>query len=122
MFAGHGVPPAHAPRPEDEAPLLALDFHEARGMVGAAATAVAPKFVDVTLPEGAAIREGVPRGYSAFAYVDCGDARFGPEQTLVNAPALVVFGDGDVIEASAGSDGGRFLGRSASRSAVTDRS
>jgi hypothetical protein len=38
-----------------------------RGMVGAAATAVAPKFVDVTLPAGAAIREGVPRGHSAFA-------------------------------------------------------
>lgn len=41
--------------------------------------------------------------------MDRDDVRFGPERTLVNAPALVVFGDGDVIEASAGSDGGRFL-------------
>ena len=32
--------------------------------------AVAPKFLDVTLPEGAHFREAVPRGHTAFAYVD----------------------------------------------------
>jgi quercetin 2,3-dioxygenase len=71
--------------------------------------AVAPKFVDVTLPRGTAFREPVPRGHTAFAYVDHGEVRFGPEQTPVRAPALVVFGDGDVVEASTGVDGGRFL-------------
>jgi quercetin 2,3-dioxygenase len=71
--------------------------------------AVAPKFVDVTLPPGTAFRETVPRGHTAFAYVDHGEVRFGPEQTLARGPALVVFGDGDVVEASAGSGGGRFL-------------
>jgi len=71
--------------------------------------AVAPKFIDVTLPAGTAFRELVPRGHTAFAYVDHGDIRFGPEQTLARAPALVVFGEGDVVEASAGVDGGRFL-------------
>jgi redox-sensitive bicupin YhaK (pirin superfamily) len=71
--------------------------------------AVAPKFLDVTLPAGAAFREAVPRGHTAFAYVDHGDVRFGPEATAVRAPALVVFGDGDLVEASAGAAGGRFL-------------
>jgi redox-sensitive bicupin YhaK (pirin superfamily) len=71
--------------------------------------AVAPKFVDVTLPPGTTFREVVPRGHTAFGYLDHGAVRFGPEQTLVQGPALVVFGDGDALEAAAGSAGGRFL-------------
>ena len=71
--------------------------------------AVAPKFVDVTLPPGTTFRETVPRSHTAFAYVDQGVVRFGPEQTPAHAPALVVFGDGDLVEASAGPGGGRFL-------------
>jgi redox-sensitive bicupin YhaK (pirin superfamily) len=71
--------------------------------------AVAPLFLDVTLPPGSRLREAVPRGHTAFAYVDQGEARFGPEQRGVRAPALVVFGDGDLVEASAGPGGGRFL-------------
>ena len=71
--------------------------------------AVAPKFIDVTLPAGAAFRELVPRGHTAFAYVDHGEVRFGPEETPVRAPALVIFGDGEMMEASAGPGGGRFL-------------
>ena len=71
--------------------------------------AVAPKFIDVTLPAGAAFREPVPPGHTAFAYVDHGEVRFGPEQTPARAPALVIFADGDTVEASAGPGGGRFL-------------
>lgn len=71
--------------------------------------AVAPKFVDVTLPAGAVFREAVPRGHTAFAYLDQGEVRFGPEQKPARAPALVIFGDGDTVEASAGPGGGRFL-------------
>jgi quercetin 2,3-dioxygenase len=71
--------------------------------------AVAPKFVDVTLPAGSTFREAVPRGHTAFAYVDQGQVRFGPEQRSVTAPALVVFGEGDLVEAAAGDGGGRFL-------------
>ena len=71
--------------------------------------AVAPKFVDVTLPPGSAFREPVPRGHTAFAYVDHGEVRFGPERTPVRGPALVVFDDGDLVEASASAGGGRFL-------------
>jgi quercetin 2,3-dioxygenase len=71
--------------------------------------AVAPKFIDVTLAPGTAFRDAVPLGHTAFAYVDHGDVRFGPEQTAAHGPALVIFGDGDLVEASAGATGGRFL-------------
>src|SRR5690349_8424729 len=71
--------------------------------------AVAPKFIDVTLPAGASFREAVPRGHTAFAYLEQGEARFGPGKQAVRGPALVVFGDGDVVEADAGPAGGRFL-------------
>jgi hypothetical protein len=71
--------------------------------------AVAPKFVDVTLPPGATFHEAVPAGHTAFAYVDHGEVRFRPDGRTVRGPALVVFGDGDVVEASAGGAGGRFL-------------
>ena len=69
--------------------------------------AVAPLFVDITLPPGATLREAVTAGHTAFAYVDGGEVRFGSQG--VRAPALVVFGDGDVVEATAGPTGGRFL-------------
>jgi len=71
--------------------------------------AVAPKFIDVTLPAGATFSEQVPQGHTAFAYVDQGEVRFGPEQRAARAPALVIFGDGDLVEAAAGPGGGRFL-------------
>jgi redox-sensitive bicupin YhaK (pirin superfamily) len=71
--------------------------------------AVAPKFIDVTLPPGATFREEVPRGHTAFAYVDHGDVHFGAEKKTAHAPSLVIFAEGDVVEASAGATGGRFL-------------
>jgi quercetin 2,3-dioxygenase len=71
--------------------------------------AVAPKFLDVTLPAQATFREAVPRGHTAFAYVDQGEVRFGPDRKAVQAPALVVFGDGDLVEAAGAPGGGRFL-------------
>jgi hypothetical protein len=71
--------------------------------------AVAPKFLDVTLPPGATFREAIPRGHTAFAYVDHGEVLLGPERKAARAPALVVFGDGDLVQAAAGPGGGRFL-------------
>jgi quercetin 2,3-dioxygenase len=35
--------------------------------------------------------------------------RFGPQRTAARAPALVVFGDGDLVEAAGAPGGGRFL-------------
>ena len=70
---------------------------------------VRPKFIDVTLPADSSFRETVEPGHTAFAYVEHGEMLFGPEKTRVDGPALVVFGDGDVIEVSAGDKGGNFL-------------
>ena len=50
-------------------------------------------------------REEVPRGHTAFAYVDHGDVRFGAEKKTAHAPSLVIFAEGDVVEASAGATG-----------------
>jgi redox-sensitive bicupin YhaK (pirin superfamily) len=69
--------------------------------------AVNPKFVEVVMPPGSSFREAVPAGHTAFAYVDHGDVVFGGR--AVRGPALVIFGDGDVVSASAGPSGGRFL-------------
>ena len=71
--------------------------------------AVAPKFVDVVLRPGTTFRDVVPRGHTAFAYVDAGAVRFGAERRTVHAPSLVVFGEGDLVQAEAGDEGGRFL-------------
>src|SRR5262245_3419399 len=71
--------------------------------------AVAPKFVDVTLPPGTTFREEVARGHTVFAYLDHGEVHFGPERKTVRGPALVIFGDGDLMEAAAGAGGGHFL-------------
>jgi redox-sensitive bicupin YhaK (pirin superfamily) len=92
-----------------KARVIAGDAAEGRLVGPVEGLAVAPKFVDVTLPEGAEFRERVPRGHTAFAYVDQGEVRFGPEGKLARAPALVIFGDGDMVEVSAGAGGGRFL-------------
>jgi redox-sensitive bicupin YhaK (pirin superfamily) len=89
--------------------LIAGESADGRSAGPVVGLAVAPKFLDVTLPPGSAFREAVPRGHTVFAYVDHGEARFGPEHVVAQAPALVVFADGDVVEATAGDHGGRFL-------------
>jgi quercetin 2,3-dioxygenase len=73
--------------------------------------AVAPLFADVVLPRGTTFRDAVPAGHTAFAYLEEGEVAFGPagRQKSVTAPALVVLGDGDSVEATAGPAGGRFL-------------
>jgi redox-sensitive bicupin YhaK (pirin superfamily) len=71
--------------------------------------AVDPKFLDVTLPPGTAFRESMVPGHTVFAYLDHGEVHFGPERKRVDGPALVIFGDGDLVEAAAGPAGGRFL-------------
>ena len=89
--------------------VIAGDAAEGRFVGPVEGLAVAPKFLDVTLPAGASFRELVPRGHTAFAYLDQGEVRFGPDHTPAAAPALIVFGDGDLVEAKGSGAGGRFL-------------
>ena len=71
--------------------------------------AVAPKFVDVTLPPGAAFREAVPRGPHGLRLRGSGRGALRTRAQGGRAPALVIFGDGDLVEAAGGPGGGRFL-------------
>jgi hypothetical protein len=77
-----------------------------------AGLSVSPKLVDVVLPAGTVFREEVTAGHTAFAYLLEGEVAFGgdgqPRQS-VQGPALVVFGDGDLVCAEGVERGGRFL-------------
>ena len=68
-----------------------------------------PAYLDVTLPADAAFTHAIPRGHTAFAYLFGGSGVFGGGETAVGQPKLLVFGDGDLIQARGGRVGVRFL-------------
>jgi redox-sensitive bicupin YhaK (pirin superfamily) len=72
--------------------------------------AAEPTYLDVALAAGGSFTQPIPRGHSVFAYVFEGEARVGAEEsTLVAAPRLVVWSDGDSIEVRGGDEPARFL-------------
>jgi redox-sensitive bicupin YhaK (pirin superfamily) len=72
--------------------------------------AAEPTYLDVSVAIGGSFVHPVPLGHSAFAYVFEGEARFGAEKaTVVGAPKLVVWGDGDIVEVHADGSPARFL-------------
>ena len=70
---------------------------------------VNPKFVDVVLAPKAYFREAIEPGHTAFAYIEHGELFLGPEKRRVEGPSLVIFGDGELVEVTAGERGGNFL-------------
>jgi hypothetical protein len=78
-----------------------------------------PEYIDVTLPAGGDYVQAVPSGHTAFAYVFRGEGEFGVgcdlgyrgelDGSLVNAPGLVVFDDGDEVRVRAYDSSVRFL-------------
>jgi len=86
-----------------------------------------PEYLDVTLPLGATFRRGVPAGHTVFAYVIGGRAVFNHQDDpysyeaegdnyfdeerdrLIGDRHLVLFGDGDTVEVSAGEEPLRLL-------------
>jgi redox-sensitive bicupin YhaK (pirin superfamily) len=72
--------------------------------------AAEPTYLDVALASGGTFVQPIQRGHSAFAYVFEGEARLGAEDsTVVTAPKLVVWADGDGIEVRADKEPARFL-------------
>jgi redox-sensitive bicupin YhaK (pirin superfamily) len=72
--------------------------------------AAEPTYLHVALAAGGSFTQPIPRGHSVFAYVFEGEARFGAEEsTLIAAPRLVVWNDGDSIEVRGGDEPARFL-------------
>jgi redox-sensitive bicupin YhaK (pirin superfamily) len=72
-----------------------------------------PTYLDITLPANAAYRRVCPRGHTVLAYVFEGQASFGAAnheaETTVGASQMVVFNDGDRIDAQTGPQPVRFL-------------
>jgi redox-sensitive bicupin YhaK (pirin superfamily) len=68
-----------------------------------------PLDLDVRLDPGASFEQAVPRAHTAFAYVFEGEAGLGAEATRVERGQLGVLGDGDLVRATAGPAGARFL-------------
>jgi redox-sensitive bicupin YhaK (pirin superfamily) len=72
--------------------------------------AAEPTYLDVALAPGGSFAQPVSVGHSAFAYLFEGEARFGADDgTLVVAPKLVVWEDGERVEVRAGEKPARFL-------------
>jgi len=72
--------------------------------------AAEPTYLDVALAPDGSFVQPIPRGHSAFAYVFEGEARFGAEDsTVLTAPKLVVWSDGDSIAVRGDKSSARFL-------------
>lgn len=83
---------------------------EVDGVVGPVTEIAAdPTYLDVTVPAGVSYVHGVPRGHAAFAYLFEGAGAFAADDRNVTSPKLIVFGDGDAVQARAGAEGLRFL-------------
>jgi len=70
-----------------------------------------PLYLDVTLPAGRQFTHPVEAGHNAFAYLVRGSAEFGPapERITATAPNLIVFGEGEQIEAESADSEARFF-------------
>jgi redox-sensitive bicupin YhaK (pirin superfamily) len=68
-----------------------------------------PTYLDVSLPAEAKFSHTISADHTAFAYLFRGDASFSTSSNPVEAPRLVIFGDGDTIEIKTLSSGARFL-------------
>jgi len=72
-----------------------------------------PTYLDVSIPANGTFSQSIEKGHAAFAYVfggagifEAGDPATG---SPVSNPRLIVFGDGDRVEARAAAPGMRFL-------------
>lgn len=66
-----------------------------------------PTYLDITLPPNSRSSFPVPRGHAAFSYVFEGNGNFDGQS--VAAPTLIVWGDGDFIQAETSKNSFRFL-------------
>jgi redox-sensitive bicupin YhaK (pirin superfamily) len=74
---------------------------------------VAPTYLDVSIPAGVTFTHPVEHGHSAFTYVFDGAvnvrAAKNNAEVIVHSPKLLVWGEGDAIEATAGDSPARLL-------------
>jgi redox-sensitive bicupin YhaK (pirin superfamily) len=87
---------------------------EVDGVRGAVSEIYAdPAYLDVSIPANGSFSHPVEKGHAAFAYVFEGRGYFGAgektSENSVSQPGLVVFGNGDYIQADAANESVRFL-------------
>jgi len=72
---------------------------------------IEPEYLDVAVRPGATWTHPASLGHTVFAYLFEGAACFGPEglETCADNGAVVLLGDGDLVSATAGPEGARFL-------------
>jgi len=74
---------------------------------------VAPVYLDVSIPAGATFRHAVERGHSVFTYVFQGAVRVKSTakeiESIIDAPRLLRWSDGDTLELTAPDRPARFL-------------
>jgi redox-sensitive bicupin YhaK (pirin superfamily) len=85
--------------------LIAGQVGDTRGPV--TEIAADPSYLDVIIASGGLFEHPIPHGHTAFAYVFEGQGSFAGQD--IPATHLAIFGDGDTIQATAGSRGVRFL-------------
>ena len=72
-----------------------------------------PTYLDIAIPPNGAFSHPVEKGHAVFAYVFEGRGYFGNQPATpdnsVSQPGLVIFGDGDYIQADADDEPVRFL-------------
>ena len=69
-----------------------------------------PEYLDVAVPSGANFTHRIKAGYTAFAYVIEGQARFDIQsEETIGAGNLAIFTDGDELSISTGESSARFL-------------
>ena len=72
-----------------------------------------PTYLDVSIPPNGSFHQPIERGHSAFAYVFEGEGTFGitdeGDGETVSHPKLVVFDDGDYVEARTTKQSVRFV-------------
>jgi redox-sensitive bicupin YhaK (pirin superfamily) len=104
----------------DDGTVIRVVAGEVDGVPGAVSEIYAePEYLDVTLPEGGTFVQPVPRGHAALAYVFEGEGRLGVgcdlgyradlDGVLLQAPRMVIFGDGDEVRVAADRVPVRFL-------------
>ncbi len=68
-----------------------------------------PTYLDVSLPVNGSFNHSVHAGHTVFAYLFRGKGLFGATSIQAEAPQLVIFEDGDIVNVQASEEGARFL-------------
>jgi redox-sensitive bicupin YhaK (pirin superfamily) len=68
-----------------------------------------PTYMEVMLPPGALFNHSIPSDHTVFAYLFRGKGMFAASSDPIEAPQLVIFGDGEIVNIQTSVEGMRFL-------------